>query len=52
LLNPRALLRRQVHIAGLTRRGTARLSLTLLWSRGLTLLRRRLALLARSLTGG
>jgi hypothetical protein len=36
----------------LTRRGTARLSLTMLWSRGLTLLRRRLALLARSLTGG
>src|SRR5262245_25397909 len=43
LLNPRALLRRQVHIAGLARRGTARLTLTLL--------RRRLALLARSLTG-
>src|SRR5205085_5379044 len=52
LLNPRALLRCQVHIAGLTRRGTTRLSLTLLRSRALTLLRRGLALLARSLTGG
>ena len=49
MLNPRALLRCQVHIAGLTRRGTTRLSLTLLRSRALTLLRRGLALLARSL---
>ena len=59
LLNPRALLRREVHVAGLASRGATRLTrglallwLTLLGSRGLTVLRRRLALLARSLTGG
>jgi hypothetical protein len=63
LLNTGALLRSQVHVAGLTGRtaahlallarlGLTLLSLTLLWSRGLTLLRRRLALLARSLASG
>src|SRR5215472_184603 len=56
LLDARALLRREVHVAGLASRGATRLrlalSLTLLWSWALTLLRRRLALLTRSLPGG
>jgi hypothetical protein len=62
LLNARALLRREVYVAGLTRRGglarglallrLAMLGLTLLRSRAMTLLRRRLALLPRSLPGG
>src|SRR5262245_59686640 len=52
LLNPRALLRSEVAAAGRAGRAATGLTrgLTLLWR--LTLLRRRLALLARSLTGG